>query len=66
VNTLMEGIHLVYPYTTAFALSRKLWILSLEGHLTPGNEPDSTVNDAIQRGWKETARGQRRRAGREF
>ncbi len=64
VNTLMEGIHMVYPYTTGFALSRKLWILSLEGDLTPANEPGSLIECALERGWKETTKGRRRRAAR--
>src|SRR5262249_16890080 len=65
VNTLMEGIHMGYPYTAGFELSRKLWILSLEGDLTPANEPDSLIGAAIDRGWKETVTGRRRRAARQ-
>ena len=64
INTLMEGIHMVYPYTTSFGLSRKLWILSLEGDLAPANEPDSLIESAIKRGWSETVKGRRRRAAR--
>jgi hypothetical protein len=64
VNTLMEGIHMVYPYTTAFGLSRRLWILSLEGDLTPVNEPDALIKTAIEKGWEETVTGRRRRAAR--
>jgi hypothetical protein len=64
INTLMEGIHIVYPYTTGFALARKLWILSLEGDLTPENEPDTLIEPAIERGWKETLKGRKRRACR--
>ena len=65
VNTLMEGIHLVYPYTTAFGLSEKLWILSLEGDLVPMNEPEPVVEAALERGWRDTVKGRRRRAARQ-
>jgi hypothetical protein len=64
INTLMEGIHMAYLYTTTFGLSRKLWILSLEGDLTPANEPDSLIESAINRGWCETVKGRKRRATR--
>jgi hypothetical protein len=36
----------VYPYTSSFALSRELWILSLEGYLTPANESDILIESA--------------------
>ena len=62
VNTLMEGIRMIYPYTTGFVLSKKLWILSLEGDLTPASDPDSLIERALERGWKETTKGRRRRA----
>lgn len=64
INTLMEGINLVYPYTTAFELSRKLWMLSLEGYLTPPNEPDRLIEKSLENGWKETLKGRRRAARR--
>jgi len=65
VNTLMQGIDRVYPYTTAFALSNKLWILSLEGDLVPMDEPEPIVEAALERGWKNTVKGRKRRAARQ-
>jgi hypothetical protein len=64
VNTLMEGIHMLYQYTTGFALSRKLGILSVEGDLTPASDPDSLMERALETGLKETTKGRRRRATR--
>lgn len=55
---------MVYPYTTGFALSRKLWILSLEGDLTPPNELDALIMAALERGLGETVAGRRQRAAR--
>src|ERR1700733_7158424 len=53
-NTLMEGIHRVFLYTTTFELARRLWILSLEGYLTPPNEPEPAIKKALKAGWSET------------
>ena len=64
VSTLMQGMHSVYPYTDTFGLSRRLWILSLEGDLTPTNEPKPLIEAAIESGWKETVVGRRHRAAR--
>jgi hypothetical protein len=63
-NTLMEGIHRVFLYTTTFELARRLWILSLEGYLTPANEPEPVIKRALEAGWKETLSGRRRSAVR--
>ena len=63
-NTLMEGIHRVFLYTHAFELARRLWILSLEGYLTPTNEPEPVIKKALEAGWKETLSGRRRSAAR--
>ncbi|HUK88867.1 MAG TPA: hypothetical protein VLZ81_00595 [Blastocatellia bacterium] len=65
INTLMEGIHRMFLYTTAFELARRLWILSLEGYLTPANEPEPVIEKALEAGWKETVSGRRRRAARD-
>jgi hypothetical protein len=63
-NTLMEGIHRVFLYTHAFELARRLWVLSLEGHLTPPNEPEPVIKKALEAGWSETLSGRRRSAAR--
>ena len=54
----------MFLYTTAFELARRLWILSLEGYLTPPNEPEPVIERALEAGWKETLSGRRRRAAR--
>ena len=37
-------------------------MLSLEGYLSPPNEPDSLIEAAFERGWPETLKGRRRAA----
>jgi hypothetical protein len=63
-NTLMEGIHRVFLCTHAFELARRLWVLSLEGYLTPPNEPEPVIKKALEAGWSETLSGRRRSAAR--
>ncbi|HUK88866.1 MAG TPA: hypothetical protein VLZ81_00590 [Blastocatellia bacterium] len=43
----------------AFELARRPWIPSLEGHLTPPNEPEEVIEKALEAGWKETLSGRR-------
>ena len=54
VNTLMDMIHELFPYTETFKRARNLWILSLEGRLTAHNDPEKIINAALERGLKET------------
>jgi hypothetical protein len=54
----------MFLYTPAFQLARRLWILSLEGYLTPPNEPEPVIEKALETGWKETLFRRRRRATR--
>lgn len=38
-QTLLNGIELIYPHTTAHQAALKLYLLSLEGDLKPQDEP---------------------------
>jgi len=49
-QTLAHGIELMYPYTDAHKAALELYVLSLEGELTPQDEPLNLINAAIGRG----------------
>jgi len=53
-NTVMDLIHEMFVYSRTFPAARRLWILSLEGRLTPDNDPENVLEGAIERGLKET------------
>ena len=61
-NTVMDLIHELFVYSRTFAAARRLWILSLEGRLTPDNEPENVLEGAIERGLKETMAARARAA----
>jgi hypothetical protein len=47
---LLDGIELLYLHTTAHKAAVKLYVLSLEGHLKPPDEPLNLINAALERG----------------
>jgi hypothetical protein len=47
---LFSGIELTYLYTNAHKSALKLYLLSLEGGLTPQDEPLNLISAAIERG----------------
>jgi hypothetical protein len=48
-KTLLSGIEQMYLYTDAHRAALKLYLLSLEGTLTPQEEPLHLINAAIER-----------------
>ena len=56
VNTLLDEIRLVYPYTEVHKLAFKLYLLYLTGRLKPQDEPFILLNHAIERGIAEIER----------
>lgn len=56
VNTLLDGIRLVYRYTEEHRLGLKLYFLYLTGHLKPQDEPHILLSRAIERGMVEIER----------
>lgn len=51
---LSQGIERIYPYTEAHKAALKLYVLSLEGELRPGDEPLNLIGAAIERGRSRT------------
>lgn len=60
VNTLLDGIRLVYRYTEEHKLGLKLYLLYLTGHLKPQDEPYILLSRAIERGMVEIERDHKR------
>lgn len=50
VNSLKDGIEYAYQYTEAHKLALKLYLLSMEGNLSPFDEPMQLLTLAIERG----------------
>ncbi|MGA9767918.1 MAG: hypothetical protein WBV94_02690 [Blastocatellia bacterium] len=61
VNTLLEGIRLVYLYTEEHKLGLKLYLLYLTGHLKPQDEPCTLLSRAIKSGRIEIEQEYKRR-----
>jgi hypothetical protein len=59
-DTLLDGIRSAYLHTNAHKLAFDLYLLSLERHLNPQDEPEILLEAAIERGRKETKRAQAR------
>jgi hypothetical protein len=55
-DTLMDGLSLIYLYTDHHKAARKLYMLSLTGHLKPWDEPRQLLSAAIERGIAEIER----------
>lgn len=49
-QTLQQGIEAMYLHTKAHRAALKLYVLSLDGHLKPQDEPLHLINAAIERG----------------
>jgi hypothetical protein len=49
-KTLLDGIEFIYLYTNAHKAALKLYVLSLEGKLSPQDEPHNLINAALERG----------------
>jgi len=64
INTVTESMHQMFVHTETFKAARSLWILSLDGRITPQNEPEEVLTAAIERGLKETVGARRRSASR--
>lgn len=48
-NTLLNGVELIYLHTDVHRAALKLFVLSLDGNLSPQDEPLSLINAAIER-----------------
>jgi hypothetical protein len=49
-RALLDGIELLYLYTTPHKAAVRLYVLSLEGNLQPHDEPLNLINAALERG----------------
>jgi hypothetical protein len=58
-NTLAAAVELIYPHTDAYAAGVRLYRLSVEGELKPGDEPVRLIGAAIER----STAGAEKRAG---
>lgn len=61
VNTLSDGIRLVYLYTDEHKFALRLYTLYLTGHLNPKDEPLTLLNGAIERGIADIRRARKKR-----
>ena len=67
INTLLDGISLLYLYTDIHKAALNLYLLWLTGHLKPQDEPLQLIGAAIDRGMIEAERAaaaKRRRKSR--
>lgn len=62
VNTVLDGIRLVYLYTEEHKLALRLYMLYLTGHLNPQDEPLTLLNGAIERGIADIKRARKKRS----
>jgi len=49
INTLQDGIRMVWPYTEEHKLARELYEIYLTGDLKPWDEPRQLIEGALQR-----------------
>jgi hypothetical protein len=49
INTLQDGIRMVWPYTEEHKLALELYDKYLSGDLKPGDEPRRLLEDALER-----------------
>lgn len=69
INTLQDGIRMVWPYTEEHKLARELYEIYLSGDLKPWDEPRQLLEGALERSKakhrgkspKATRRGSKRR-----
>src|SRR5258708_38464707 len=72
INTLEDGIRMVWPYTEEHKLARELYEVCLTGDLKPWDEPRQLLEGALERfkskgkakGPKTAGNGSKRRRGR--
>jgi hypothetical protein len=58
-SILSAGIEAIYIYTDAHKAARKLYLLSLTGHLKPQDEPLQLINEALKRSVRELRKKRR-------
>lgn len=61
MNTLQEGIRMVWPYTEEHKLARDLYEIYLSGDLKPWDEPRELIEGALER-FKTKGRARRPKA----
>ena len=49
INTLQDGIRMVWPYTEEHKLARELYEIYLSGDLKPWDEPRELLEGALER-----------------
>jgi len=49
INTLQDGIRMVWPYTEEHKLARELYEIYLSGDLKPWDEPQQLLEGALER-----------------
>jgi hypothetical protein len=49
INTLQDGIRMVWPYTEEHKLARELYEIYLSGNLKPWDEPRELLEGALER-----------------
>jgi hypothetical protein len=49
INTLQDGIRMVWPYTEEHKLARELYEIYLSGDLKPWDEPRQLLEGALER-----------------
>ena len=64
INTLQDGIRMVWPYTEEHRLARELYEIYLSGGLKPWDEPRQLLEGALERSMaKARSRARRPKAG---
>lgn len=64
INTLQDGIRMVWPYTEEHKLARELYEIYLSGDLKPWDEPRELLEDALQRSKTKGRKAKRSKAAR--
>jgi len=49
INTLQDGIRMIWPYTEEYKLARELYEVYLSGDLKPWDEPRELLEGALER-----------------
>ena len=62
INTLQDGIRMVWPYTEEHKLARELYEIYLSGDLKPWDEPRQLLEGALERS-KAKSKAKRPKAG---
>ena len=64
MNTLQDGIRMVWPYTEEHRLARELYEIYLSGDLKPWDEPRELLEGALERSKAKHRRKRRKATGR--